>query len=164
MRNWDQIVREHGPGVFRQVQNILGQGPDVDDTVQEVFLEVFRLWEDRSVRNWGGLLNRIATNRAIDLLRRRRTLPSMEDVDVPATGGCPLESVIVQEAAETLRQAICQLPDRQAEVFSLRYFADLSHVQIAEALEIDVGAVGTALHKARLKLESLLELKTEGAS
>jgi RNA polymerase sigma-70 factor (ECF subfamily) len=135
----------------------------VDDVVQEVFLEVFRLWEERPVRNWSGLLSRIATNRAIDLLRRRRTIEPLTDVDVPDSNDGPLESAIVAELADRLRLSIGQLPDRQAAVFSLRYFADQSHEQIAEALEIDVSAVGTALHKARVKLDSLLEINVKGA-
>ncbi|MFT5325703.1 MAG: RNA polymerase sigma-70 factor (ECF subfamily) [Planctomycetaceae bacterium] len=164
MRNWDQIVAEHGPTAFRQIQRILGPGPDADDVAQEVFLELFRLWEERKVRNWSGLLSRIATNRAIDLLRRRRTLESLTAVDVPSSDDGPLETAIVGELAARLRIAIGQLPDRQAEVFSLRYFADQSHEQIAKTLEIDVRSVGTALHKARMKLNLLLEVNAKGAS
>lgn len=164
MRNWDQIVCEHGPTAFRQVQRILGPGPDVDDVVQEVFLETFRLWEERPVRNWSGLLCRIATNRAIDLLRRRRILQPLTDVDVPDTDDGPLEYAIVGELADRLRVSIGCLPDQQAAVFSLRYFADQSHEQIAEALDIKVSAVGTALHKARMKLDSLLDVSAKGAS
>ena len=42
-----------------------------------------------------------------------------------------------------------QLPRREATVFCLRYFDDLSYEQIAESLSIKTGAVATALHKAR---------------
>ena len=58
--------------------------------------------------------------------------------------------------AERLRRAIAQLPDREAAVFCLRYFDDLSYQDIADSLHIRTGAVASALHKARLKLESIL--------
>jgi RNA polymerase sigma-70 factor (ECF subfamily) len=164
MPNWDQIVAQHGPTAVRQVRRILGAGPDADDVVQEVFVEVLRLWEERHVRNWGGLLCQMASNRALDLLRRRRTSQPLNDVEVSDPRDGPLEAAIAEELAERLRQAICQLPDRQATVFSLRYFGDQSYEQIAETLGIDSSAVGTALHKARTKLNLLLEHKVKGAS
>jgi RNA polymerase sigma-70 factor (ECF subfamily) len=58
--------------------------------------------------------------------------------------------------AARLRDALVQLPPREATVFCLRYFDDLPYDQIAQALHIQVGAVGTALHKARARLESIL--------
>jgi RNA polymerase sigma-70 factor (ECF subfamily) len=64
--------------------------------------------------------------------------------------------------AERLRQGIAQLPPREAAVFCLRYFEDLSYQQIAETLHITAGAAATALHKARAKLESLLSEVTKG--
>ena len=41
-----------------------------------------------------------------------------------------------------VRQALAQLPSREAEVFSLRYFGDLSNPEIAEQLGIRVGCRG----------------------
>ena len=42
MENWDRIVDEHGPFVFRLARRILGPGSDAEDVVQEAFLEVFQ--------------------------------------------------------------------------------------------------------------------------
>ena len=164
MPNWDEIVGQHGPTVFRLARRILGHGPDADDVVQEVFLEVFRLREKREVRCWAGFLHKVATHRALDRLRRRRKTHPLDDVDVSDAGDGPLETAIAGELAERLREAITQLPDRQAAVFSLRYFDDQSYGQIAEILSIEASAVGTALHKARTKLNALLEFKVKGAS
>jgi RNA polymerase sigma-70 factor (ECF subfamily) len=68
-----------------------------------------------------------------------------------------------QELSDRLRQALAQLPRREAEVFCLRYFDELSYQQIADALSIRVGAVATALHKARARLETLLLEAVRGA-
>jgi len=62
-----------------------------------------------------------------------------------------------------LREAIGQLPDGQAAVFSLRYFDELSYDQIAQALGISPAAVGMALRKARVKLQTLLNVEAKGA-
>jgi RNA polymerase sigma-70 factor (ECF subfamily) len=58
--------------------------------------------------------------------------------------------------AERLRQAVAELPEREGTVFCQRYFDDLSYDQIAENLDISRGAVASALHKARSKLEAML--------
>jgi RNA polymerase sigma-70 factor (ECF subfamily) len=69
---------------------------------------------------------------------------------------------VERELADRLRQAITQLPDREAAVFCLRYFDDLSYQDIAETLHIQTGAVASALHKARLKLETFLLETVQG--
>ena len=60
------------------------------------------------------------------------------------------------ELADQLRQAIGRLPQQQAAAFCMRYFDDQPYEQIAENLGVAVGAVASALHKARGKLKSML--------
>ena len=163
MTNWDQIVDEHGPFVFRLARRILGPGPDAEDVVQEVFLEVFQFRKKQEVDNWAGLFRRITTHRALDRLRRRRRTDSLNVIEVSDPGDGPLAKAVAGELAARLRAAITQLPNRQAAVFSLRYFDDRSYEQIAEILGIEPSAAGVALHKARIKLQSLLEEKVKGA-
>ena len=47
-------------------------------------------------------------------------------------------------------------------MFSLRYFDELPYDQIAAALGIEPSAVGMALHKARAKLQTLLNIEDKG--
>jgi RNA polymerase sigma-70 factor (ECF subfamily) len=152
---WERLVREHGTMVFRTAWRIVGNAADAEDITQEVFLEAHRL-RARQVKNWGGLLRRLTTCRALDRLRSRKNVLTL-DAGLPATRGSdPAEAAIERELAERLRLAITQLPRREAEVFCLRFFEELSNEQIAAALQIAPGAVGVALHKARTKLEALL--------
>src|SRR5207247_6557 len=60
------------------------------------------------------------------------------------------------EPVHQLREAVAGLPEREAAVFCLRYFEELSYQQIADTLDINAGAVAAALHKARAKLEAQL--------
>ncbi len=163
MPNWDAIVDEHGSTVFRLARRILGPRRDAEDVVQEVFLEVFQFWQREKIVNWAGLLRRVATHRSLDHLRRRRVTEPLSGSEIAETGDSPLETAVAGELAERLRRAVAQLPGRQAAVFSLRYFDSLSYDRIAEVLEIDRSAVGTALHKARVRLQSLLAVNFKGA-
>ncbi len=156
MTDWDRIVREYGPLVFATAWRILGHTADTEDVVQEVFLQVHQLHRTHAVRHWSGLLRRLAACRALDRLRQRKTTVSLNGLALADTGEGPEEAAVERELAERLRLAIAQLPEREAAVFCFRYFDDLSYQEIAEALHIRPGAVASALHKARLKLEVIL--------
>ncbi len=156
MSDWERMVREHGPMVFGTAWRILGHAADTEDVVQDVFLEAYRLRAAGTVRCWPALLRRLAACRAIDRLRQRRTVLSLNGLNVAGNGHDAEAAAIGKELAERLRQAVAELPAREAEIFCLRYFEDLPNQRIAEILNIHPGAVGAALHKARAKLETLL--------
>jgi RNA polymerase sigma-70 factor (ECF subfamily) len=154
--DWDGIVREHGPMVFGTAWRILGHAADTEDVCQEVFLEAYQLRAAQPVRCWAGLLRQLATYRALDRLRQRKPSLSLNGQYAAGVNGNPEAVAIGRELAERLRQAVGELPHREASVFCLRYFEDLPNNRIAEILNIHPGAVGVALHKARARLEALL--------
>ncbi len=156
MTDWKCIVDEYGPVVFRIASRILGQHQDAEDVAQDVFCEVYQLHAKTSVDNWPALLRRMATLRSIDQLRRRRRAVSLEAAQFADTRGDPLDRVVAGELANRLRQAITDLPEQQAAVFSLRYFEGLSNSEIACSLRISLSAVSTALSKARSTLNTQL--------
>jgi RNA polymerase sigma-70 factor (ECF subfamily) len=146
-------VREQGPLVYQIAWRILGHADDAEDVVQDVFLQMHQWHQTRPVRSWTGLLRKMATSRALDRLRRRKTTLPLFEAALVTPDNPPETAAIEQELQERLRQAVGELPQREAEVFCLRYFEELSYQQIAETLQIQVGAVAAALHKARAKLE-----------
>jgi RNA polymerase sigma-70 factor (ECF subfamily) len=148
--------------VFGTAWRVLGHTADTEDVVQEVFLEAHRLGQAQPVRHWGGLLRRLAAYRALDRLRQRKVSVPLDGLALLGSGDAPEEQAIGRELAERLRQAVAQLPEREGSVFCLRCFEDLSYEQIAETLDISRGAVATALHKARAKLEALLTEVVKG--
>lgn len=156
MTDWDRIVREHGPVVFATAWRILGHAADAEDVVQEVFLQAHQMQQVEEVRCWEALLRRLTSCRALDRLRQRRTSVPLDGLLLASPAENPEGIVMERELAARLRLAIAQLPPREATVFCMRYFDDLSYEQIADALTIRVGAVATALHKARARLESIL--------
>ena len=156
MTDWDRIVREHAPQVFGTAWRVLGHAADAEDVVQDVFLQAHLLHRTRPVHSWGGFLRRLAACRALDRLRQRRATCNLDPLFPCAGSDGPEEQAIEHELRDRLRAALAQLPEREAEVFCLRYFEDLSYQRIAELLSITSGAVGTALRKARDKLEAAL--------
>ncbi len=156
MTDWNQLVRTHGSMVFGTAWRILGHSADAEDVAQEVFLEVFRLYQQRPVQTWTGLLRRMAACRALDRLRQRRYTQPLDGLRLLASTDSPEEQAIADELGTRLRQALTELTEREASVFCLRYFEHLSYQQIADILNIRCGSVAVALHKARARLEALL--------
>src|SRR5262245_43317534 len=119
--NWERLVREHGATVFGTAWRILGHAADTEDVVQEVFIDAHRLQHTQAVKRWPGLLRRLATYRALDRLRQRKPVPSLDGLNLFTSEPGPEEAAMGHELAARLREALGQLPDREADVFCLRY-------------------------------------------
>jgi RNA polymerase sigma-70 factor, ECF subfamily len=155
LTDWETLVRECAPMAFQTAWRILGHLQDTEDAVQEGLVEAFRAHRAGEVRNWGGLVRTAATSRALDRLRKRRTVEVLpENLASPANVG-PDQLAEARELAQWLRNAVALLPARQAEVFSLRYFGELSNAEIAATLNITSEAVAMALFKARASLADM---------
>jgi RNA polymerase sigma-70 factor, ECF subfamily len=159
--DWERIIREHGPMAYATAWRILGNDSDSDDAVQDALVDAFRVYRQQPVASWGALLRRLATCRALDALRKRRNVQPFEQ-DRPAPAATQPDAVAVgTELATRLRAALAELPDREQQVFSLRYFGELTNSEIAAALAINTGAVAAAMHKARTRLEQLLQTEED---
>jgi len=161
MIDWDGIVAEHGPMVWRTAYRLLGCAEDTQDCTQDAFLSALRLSRRQRVKNWPALLRHLAMARALDRLRKRIRRDRVNDeptkVDGHADlGPSPVEQAEADELSSRLREALAQLPPRQAEVFALRFLDDLSYRAIGKALGIKTNAVGVLLHDARVRLRELL--------
>lgn len=156
MTDWDRLFEEHGPFVFRIAWRLLCHAADVEDVVQETFLEAYRLQTRQPVKNWRGLLRRMATLTALRRLRQRRPTVPLAEATVLAKEELPEQSAARRETETQLRLALSQLPEREAAVFCLRYFDDLSLHEIGAQLGIGYSAAGVALYRARQKLERAL--------
>jgi RNA polymerase sigma-70 factor (ECF subfamily) len=157
--DWESIVRTYAPLAFDVAWRLLGHAADAEDAMQEALLDAFRLHARQPVDNWGALMRHLATRRAIDRLRKRRTVP-LGTLEVAAPESEQPESVAAErELAERLRWAIAELSDRESSVFSLHYFGEMANGEIARTLRISMDAVGVALHKARKRLNKSLGLQ-----
>jgi RNA polymerase sigma-70 factor (ECF subfamily) len=163
MTDWEGIVRKHAAATFATAWRILGHAADSEDVVQEVFLQAHQLQRAQQVQCWEGLLRRLAVWRALDRLRSRRPTVELDICSLASRTAGPEEAAILQELHLGLREAIARLSERQATVFCLRHFEGLTPRGIADMLNITPGAVAATLHKARLRLASVLAQHIQGS-
>ena len=161
MVDWQAVVSEHGGAVWRTAYRLLGNRADAEDCFQDAFVSALRFARREEVRDWGALLRRLATARALDRLRHRRRRSgfqgNLEDWDtVPGHNPGPEESAAGRELAGRLRRALGRLPGREAEVFCLICLEDLGRQDVARQFGISPEAVSVALHRARTRLWRLL--------
>lgn len=71
----------------------------------------------------------------------------------------PAEQASLAESADRVRKALAQLPQRQQEVVSLRFQAELSYKQIAEVTGLSVTNVGFLIHTAVATLRKRLSVE-----
>src|SRR5215207_6167457 len=71
MTDWDAVVREYGPVVWRTACRLLTREADAADCFQNTFVAAVALAGAGPVRNWPAALKRLATARALELLRAR---------------------------------------------------------------------------------------------
>jgi RNA polymerase sigma-70 factor (ECF subfamily) len=162
MTDWSLILETHGRIVWKTVNRIIDDDDDAADCFQETFLAALEFSRKNQIRNWPGLLKRLATTSALAHLRTRlrKSIPSALAGDPAEVADCACQPPDVAEGQELfacLRQGLAALPEQQAEACCLRFLEDLNYGEIAEELNITVNHVGVLLNRARAALrESLL--------
>jgi RNA polymerase sigma-70 factor (ECF subfamily) len=161
MTDWPEVVRRHGPLVWRTAYRLLAHHADAADCFQRTFLAAVELARSEPVRNWPAALRRLATARALDQLRQRirhrgRFDPSPDGRDEPGRSPDPVDAVSGGELAAALRRALADIDPRQAEVFCLVALDGLSYPEAGELLGLTANHVGVLLSRAKAGLREKL--------
>src|SRR6185295_8536637 len=90
MMNWDDIVEQYGPLVWRTAYRLVGCDADAADCYQEAFVAALSISTREEVKNWPGLLHKLVTVQALNRLRRRMKDGARQgpprDLDLVASG------------------------------------------------------------------------------
>jgi RNA polymerase sigma-70 factor (ECF subfamily) len=164
------LVRRYERELYGYLRRYLNDHTLAEDVFQNTFLQVFvkrKQYEPgRPVRPW---LYAIATNQAIDALRRQGRHPTLsleqpEGADpeqatwltgLEANGPGPLDLLATEERRERIRASVERLPDLLRPVLLLAYYQGLKYREIADILGIPVGTVKSRLHAAISRLQEI---------
>lgn len=157
---WRQFVTTHAAALTHTAWRVLGNEADAEETVQEVFLEIFRGQRFVQLHREPALLKTITTRRALDCLRRRKPTVPLEVQEPQGVSTDPLAGLIAQETEQRIRTLLPEMAPREAEVFCLVCFENKSQSEVAALLGITTGAVAKALCKSRERLSERLASAT----
>lgn len=175
---YNELVKRHKHGVERLIRPMVrsASSDEVEDLVQEALtkamLHLNSYSEEYAFSTW---LYRIATNHAIDYLRRRKlnafsiSAPPTslagkhedegKEYEISDTSWVPDDVMLTGERTSLIEQAIDQLPENYRRIIRLRHNDDMEYEEIARVLKLPMGTVKVHLHRARAALARMLEGK-----
>ncbi len=159
---WGEIYRQFAGPLFRFCRRVLPTREDAEDAAMDVFVKLrAKLGQYDPQRPFSAWLYRVAANHCWDLLRRRKIRQDLETEEaetLPLEHPDPgqLDQMISEQTSGGVRQALGRLSDRARMALVLRYYADMSYDEIAEALGLRRAFVGVVLLRARHELRQAL--------
>src|SRR5688572_22496188 len=162
--DFEAVVAEHGPYLWRVLRRLGVRAADVEDVWQETFIVVHRKlggFEGRSsVRTW---LSAIAVRVASDYRNRAHRRREQATDELPEAGGVhgsQHDELVDRQRRELLDKLIAELKPEQRDVLVLYEFAELPMNEVAEALGCPLQTAYSRLHAARKALEQAARRET----
>ena len=153
------LYEEHVAYVFRYINYRVGNRNEAEDLTSVVFekaLAAFHRYDRQKAAPQTWLLS-IARNTITDYLRKsskRKTMPLDNALGVESADPSPSEETERREEYERLQVCLAALPQREQEIISLKFGAELNNRQIASVVGLSENNVGTILFRAICKLRN----------
>jgi RNA polymerase sigma-70 factor (ECF subfamily) len=156
----DLVVRKYRERIVHHALYVLKDWQEACDVTQEVFIKAMReprfFDEEFKMKAW---LFRVTSNLCFNIVRDRRrrgnileSMPKITETDADQ-----LEQVFSDERQTNIMVAMERLTEDHREILTLRYYSDLSYVEIAEVLGIKLGTVMSRLSRAKTRLMEVLD-------
>ena len=152
----DVVFRRHYQQVVDVAARVLGSRDEAEDVAQDVFLGFSR--SSVPAGEAAGWLCVAAAHTALNQLRSGRRRASREESAAAANSAVisdVAEAVVTLEERSRVRAALAQLPHKQAVALVLRH-SGLSYADVAAALDMSPGSVGTTVRRAESALRKEL--------
>jgi RNA polymerase sigma-70 factor (ECF subfamily) len=158
---FEEVYKAHAARLFGLAVRMVGNPADAEDLLQEIFLSAHRKLDSfRGDSTLGTWLYRLATNQCLDYLRSRaaragRLTDALDDepgLQDEGSRGLADRTVTKMD----LERALAKLPEGCRAAFVLYDVEGLEHREVADILGIAEGTSKSQVHKARLRLRSLL--------
>ena len=169
-----ELMKRYKKPVYHMILKMVRNVDDAEDLTIEAFAKAFknlkRFKKDYTFSTW---LFRIATNNAIDFIRKKKLETMSLDssykddsgeavkIDVEDNELNPMEETIKSQKIELIRVFVDKLPPKYQRLVKLRYFDELSYEEIAKELEAPLGTVKAQLHRARELMYDLVKGKEQ---
>ncbi|HWW00035.1 MAG TPA: sigma-70 family RNA polymerase sigma factor [Candidatus Acidoferrum sp.] len=166
---YDDLVRRYQERIYATVYHMTANHEDANDLAQDAFIKAFQALKSfkggSSFYTW---VYRIAVNKTINFLKQRKNKAqmSLDDLDFNAehdpdfialiSDKTPRREVSLAELQEKLNAALQKLSEPHRLVVTLHDVQGLSHEEIAEIMDCNIGTVRSRLFYARQQLQAYL--------
>ena len=156
LANFNSMVTNHGPTLYRMAYRMIGDGHEAEDMVQEAFRSA---WRSRELFRTGGSerawLVAILRRRVADHWRHPRP-PTVLVGDSPLDVGTVDNEPGRDELSDEMQQALGLLPHELRETLLLVVVTELTHQEAADMLGVPLGTVLSRVNRARKRLREYL--------
>jgi len=169
-----KLLQRYKRPVYHMVLKMVRNVDDAEDLTMEAFSKAFKslhkFKKDFTFSTW---LFRIATNNAIDFIRKKKLdTMSISSAYTDSDGVTvslemedhnlnPQEETIKKQKTELIQLFVSKLPAKYQRLVRLRYFEELSYEEIAQELDAPLGTVKAQLHRARELMFELVKNKKD---
>ena len=144
--------------VRHHVGRLVGPRPEVDDLIQEVFVEVHssleRFRHDSSFKTW---LYRVARNVAISHLRRRKKTVDLSEMQPLRADARTLSKIEARDQVRALYAVLDQVSAESREAFVLFEVEEMKLREIAELTDTSINTIAARVRRTRERLRTFLE-------
>jgi RNA polymerase sigma factor (sigma-70 family) len=145
--SFDDFYQQHWWPMLRLATGLVDRASAAEDVVQDAFTAMYRRFDSIAASARLGYLRRCVVNGSRSALRSRiraRKYVALVADDSSRTGEPADHTSVLSAEHEMARAALAKLPDRQREVLTLRYIAELTDSDIAAATGLSLGGVRSA--------------------
>ncbi len=154
-----ELVRRYQDRVYRYIARLIGSREEALELTQETLLKAFLGLSDwRANAPFRAWLFQIASNTAIDTLRRRRIVqyvPMDDEMDFEDHGTDPERNAHIAQRLRDLEALLARLAHEHREILLLREIEEMSYSEIGEILGLNEGTVKSRIARARAALLAL---------
>lgn len=155
------LLQTYQEQLYWQIRKMVLNHDDTHDILQNVCLKVFKgiskFRGDSKLSSW---LFRIAYNESITFLNKKSKQLQVSSTELQESLVNNLEADVYftgDQVQLALQKALAQLPDRQKEIFNLRYYDEIKFKDIATILDLSEGAVKSSYHIAVKKIQQFIK-------
>ena len=166
---YEELMLKYKGSVYFMMLKMVSNTDDADDLTLEAFAKAFRKLNqyepNYAFSTW---LYRIASNNAIDFLRKKKLKTLSIDkpmngyekdakgFEIESDGLNPEEEFVKKQRLNAIRGVVNQLKPLYRDLVVLRYFDELSYDEIAALKKIPLGTIKAQLYRARTQLHELM--------
>jgi len=157
-----KVLDQYGDLVWSLARRFLGNSPEAEDAVQEIFIEI---WSNAGrykpeLASEVTFIATIARRRLIDRLRKNSRKPDSETYDEGISSQNPEQASRITENVEVQNvvRILEQMPEEHREILTLSVYQGFSHSEIADKLSMPLGTVKTRVRRGLIHIREQLKL------
>lgn len=154
---FDQMYNRYWKSLFVYTYNILNDEGYVEDTLQEVFINIWVKRNEVDIQNLKSYLFNAVRNNAISKIRKEKLSEALEGVIDNLVAPCQIEQNLDRDDLKrAIDKAVINLPTRCRDIFYMSRYQDYSIEEIASHFNISHRTVENQLHLALKHLRNTI--------